>query len=277
MATRPIPRPSTLLLTLIYLIFTIGHAYSDNSGNKAPPPPRPPAAPQSPQGDGSGGNAQASSAVYKARNLHNIFPDIDGNGTLFIPDIESYSNAQLYALLIDILEKLDVLVPRTPSCYQLQKIVHEVLPAAGSSGSNSHDSGSGATSGSGSTSIGVYLYFSETPLTSAEVPPSVRQGNGSAVESANGSDVTSQKVAPPVKANNGCVASEPDFVVSMDAQPLLRDGVMNDTHGLRVDDPGGSVNGSGGAGAGRHTGANGRVYHISGNGDEEKGDSFGGE
>ena len=275
MATGPGRRATTLLLTAAYLILTIGHAYSDNSGNNAPTPP-PAAATLPPEGDeGGGGSAPAPlPSVHKTgRNLHKIFPDLDGNDTFLIPDIESYSNPQLYALLIDILEKLDVLVPRTPSCYQLQKIEHEVIQRAGDT--------SGSGSGSGSKSIGVYLYFSESPLTGDSGASPNSQSGGSAGETpaaggSNGSNAEVREAAapPPVKANNGCVASEPDFVMSMDAQPLLLDGAVNDTHGQG----GAVVNGSGDAGAVRHTGPDGGgVYRASDNGEEEKEDGLGGE
>ena len=275
MATGPGRRATTLLLTAVYLILTVGHAYSDNSGNNTPTPP-PAAATLPPQGDeGGGGSAPAPlPSVHKTgRNLHKIFPDLDGNDTFLVPDIESYSNPQLYALLIDILEKLDVLVPRTPSCYQLQKIEHEVIQRAGDT--------SGSGSGSGSKSIGVYLYFSESPLTGGSGASPNSQSGGSAGGSAGGSPAAGGSngsngslATPPVKANNGCVASEPDFVMSMDAQPLLLDGVANDTQGQG----GAVVNGSGDAGAVRHTGPDGGgVYRASDNGEEEKGDGLGGE
>ena len=187
------------------------------------------------------------------RNLHNLIPDSDSNSTFFIPDIDSYSNTQLYALLVDILEKLNVLVPKAPSCYQLQKIVHEVIV--------DDDSGD-AEADSGSQNVGVFLYFKESQLSppssdgeEGSVPAS--QGNGTQAETGG------TKVTPGAKPNNECVSEPALFLPPMDAQPLMRDNHTQDQT---------AVNGS----AGPHTGPNGD-YRLNGDEDDEDDDRFGGE
>ncbi|XP_070182411.1 uncharacterized protein [Littorina saxatilis] len=267
MATRTVPQLTTLLLTSLYLLLTIGHAFSDDNSNSKTPTPATP--PPGDQGGGRGGRGGGSSSH---KNLHKIFPGAD-NTSLVIPDIDDYTDPELYALLIDVLEKLGVLTPETTSCYQLQKIQHKNLPpgdensdsgsgsANAGSGSNTHSgSGSGSHSGSGSNSIGVFLYFTETSLTDSQTP-----GGGG-----NGQAISGQKVTHSAKTNNECV-SQPDLIKSMDAQPLVRDAVLNDTLGLKADPPGdgsGGVNGSGEAGAGRHTGKDGG-YQITEGAEEE--------
>nr|KAG5706428.1 hypothetical protein BaRGS_032821 [Batillaria attramentaria] len=68
----------------------------------------------------------------------------------------------------------------------------------------------------------------------------------------------------------------PDFIVSMDAQPLVRDGVLNDTHGRRVDPSPTPGNESRGSGAGQGTGPSGKLEYNNEDEREEEPDRFGG-
>lgn len=181
-----------------------------------------------------------------------------GNNTVLIPDTSAYSSVQLYALLVDVLEKLNILVPATASCYQLQKIVHEVLPDGAS------ESG---------RAVGVSLFFRETPLSASPASSASTSGTNESSKA----DVTGSEEAatlPPrlpashaVGVKNECTSS-PDLIHSMNAQPLVRSELLNDTHGRRVDGSQEDANDTGVAGTDNQNEASG-AFEYANNGKQE--------
>ncbi|PVD36932.1 hypothetical protein C0Q70_03925 [Pomacea canaliculata] len=180
-----------------------------------------------------------------------------GNNTVLIPDTSAYSSVQLYALLVDVLEKLNILVPATASCYQLQKIVHEVLPDGAS------ESG---------RAVGVSLFFRETPLSASPASSASTSGtNESSKADVTGSE--EQRPCPHLPASNAVgvkneCTSSPDLIHSMNAQPLVRSELLNDTHGRRVDGSQEDANDTGVAGTDNQNEASG-AFEYANNGKQE--------